>query len=251
MTSCNNLFAKCAAAESDQEDCALAPGVRREEVDDVIVVKSQTAGAEALGVRGKVKLATQNAGFQLYGAVSAVPVALQNLLQVGEEEDVNGGVGRELLFESQKASLVAEVPGLQHFESLRLPLIDVGAGGQAVHVVHDQVEIVEVTPGGIEKVCGNSSRGTIQHEGELRQGDGFTRELPCGTAARDHFLDGVFRNGIVGQLQRIDCSFGRRSVVRRCLAAHGGDLAGRIKRRCLGYLAHGGIGDFLFRLGHN
>ena len=64
MTSCNKLFAKCAAAESDQEDRALSPGVRREEVDYVIVVKRQAARAEALGIRGEVKLATQNARFR-------------------------------------------------------------------------------------------------------------------------------------------------------------------------------------------
>src|SRR5580704_10684469 len=126
MTSCNNLFAKCAAAEGDQEDCALAASVGREEVDYVIVVKSQAAGAKALCIRGEVQFDSQDAGFQLRGTVSAVPVALQNLLQVGEEEHVDGGIGGELLFESQEAGLIAEVAGLQQFERLAVPVIEVG-----------------------------------------------------------------------------------------------------------------------------
>src|SRR5216684_7354070 len=123
------LLAQRAAAEGDQEDRALAPGVGREEVDHVIVVKSQAAGAEALGIGGKVKFAAQNAGFQLRGTVSAVPVALQNLLQVGEEEHVDGCIGGNLLVESQESSLVAEVSGLQQFENFLFPVIDVGSGG--------------------------------------------------------------------------------------------------------------------------
>src|SRR6266567_6625146 len=195
------LLAECAVAEGDQEDRALAPGVGREEVDHVIVVKSQAAGAEALGIGGKVEFAAQNAGFQLRGTVSAVPVALQNLLQVGEEEHIDGCIGGNLLVESQEASIVAEVPGLQQFENFPFPMTDIGSGVEAIHVIHDQIKIIEVTSDGFKKVRGNSTRGAIEDECKLRQRDGLARELASGTAARDHLFDRVSWNGIVGQLQ--------------------------------------------------
>src|SRR6266571_570818 len=163
----HGLLARRAAAEGDQEDCALAPSVGRKEVDDVIVVKSQAARAEALGIRGQVKFATQNAGFQLCGTVSTIPVALQNLLQVGEEEYIDGGIGGELLFEPEEACFAAEVSGLQQFENFVFPVIDVGSGGQAVHAVHDQIKIIEVTSERLEKVRRNSMRSTIEHKRKL------------------------------------------------------------------------------------
>jgi hypothetical protein len=40
-------------------------------------------------------------------------------------------------------------------------VIDVGSGGQAVHIVHDQIEIVQVCACGIEKVGEKATRGAI------------------------------------------------------------------------------------------
>ena len=56
------LLAGCAAAEGDQEDGALAASVGREEVDDIIVIKSQAACAQVLSVRGEVEFTAQNSG---------------------------------------------------------------------------------------------------------------------------------------------------------------------------------------------
>src|SRR5713226_10012434 len=82
-----------AVAEGDEKDGALAFGVRREEFGDVVVEKGEAGGAEALGVRSKIKLAAEDAGLELHGAISAIAEALKDGAQVGQEKNGNGGVG--------------------------------------------------------------------------------------------------------------------------------------------------------------
>src|SRR2546426_11101567 len=90
-------FAFGAVAEGDEKDGALAFGVRREKPGDVIIEKGEAGGAEPLGVRGKIKLAAEDAGFKLHDAIAAIAETLQNGAQVGEEEDVHGGIGGQIL----------------------------------------------------------------------------------------------------------------------------------------------------------
>ena len=95
--------------------------MRRKEADYIVVIEGEAGGAEALSVCAEIELAAQNSGFELHGTISAIAVALQNFLQVGEEEYVDGRIGGELLLESQISSFLAEVTGLQEFELLFVP----------------------------------------------------------------------------------------------------------------------------------
>jgi len=61
-----------AVAYGGEEDGAFAFGAGREEADDVVIEESQARGAEPLGVGRKIKLAAEDAGFQLHGAIAAV-----------------------------------------------------------------------------------------------------------------------------------------------------------------------------------
>src|SRR5712692_8865108 len=86
-----------AVAEGDEKDGALALGVRREESGDVVVEKGEAGGAEPLGVRSKIELAAEDAGFELHSAISAIAEALKDGAQVGQEKNGNVGVGGQLL----------------------------------------------------------------------------------------------------------------------------------------------------------
>jgi len=57
---------------SYQENSALAIRVGREEPGHLVVVESKAGRAQALGVRRQIHLASQNAGFQMHRAISAV-----------------------------------------------------------------------------------------------------------------------------------------------------------------------------------
>src|SRR5271169_1614010 len=100
----------------------------------------------------------------------------------------------------------------------------------------------------IEKVRGNSSGGAIQQKGKLRPGDGLSRKLASGTAARDHLLDGVLRS-VLGRLQWRGSAFERGKLVRRRLASPRRDFSGGIEGRGFVHFAHGGIVDLLFGIG--
>src|SRR5258706_13695192 len=79
----------------------------RKEAGDVVVEKGEARGTETLGVRREIELAAENAGFELHGAIAAVAEALQNGAQVGEEKDVHGGVGGQLLVQAEVAGIGA------------------------------------------------------------------------------------------------------------------------------------------------
>jgi hypothetical protein len=102
----------CAVAESNQENCAFAFGVWGKEADYVVVVKGETGRAQVLGVSCEIELAAEKAGFELYGAISAVPKALQDRTQIRQKENVHGGVCGQPLFQSQITCLVAKVSRL-------------------------------------------------------------------------------------------------------------------------------------------
>jgi hypothetical protein len=105
-----------AVAQCDEEDRALAFGVRREERSNVIVEECEAGGAQVLSVSGEIQFAADDAGFQLHSAISAIAVTLQDGTKISEEENVDGGVGRESLLQSEVAGLVAEVAWLQTFK---------------------------------------------------------------------------------------------------------------------------------------
>src|SRR5579884_607876 len=102
-------FAQSAATERDQENCAFSPRMRREETDYVIVVKRETGASELLCVGSEVQLAAENSGFELRGAVSSISITLKNLLQIGQEKNINSSIGRQLLFQPEITCLVAKL----------------------------------------------------------------------------------------------------------------------------------------------
>src|SRR2546423_8359559 len=59
-------------ADRHQEHHALARGVRREELRDVVIEKGQAGGADTERKRGEVRPAAANRGFELRGTIAAV-----------------------------------------------------------------------------------------------------------------------------------------------------------------------------------
>src|SRR5579872_5690712 len=89
-----------AIADGNQENCALAFGVRREKADYVVVVKSEAGRTQTLCIRCQIQLTAEDASFELHRTISAVAKALQNRMQVCQKENVYGGIGGQLLFQS-------------------------------------------------------------------------------------------------------------------------------------------------------
>src|SRR5580692_11220072 len=127
--------------------------MRREEADHVVIVESESAAAQFLGIGGEIQFASDDSCLQMCGTIAAVPITLQNLFQICQEENIDGRIRRDLLFEPEISRLLAELSALQRFEESFFPVIHVSPGGQSDHIVHDQVEIIEMAPGRIDKVC--------------------------------------------------------------------------------------------------
>jgi hypothetical protein len=80
-----------------QKNGAFAIGVRREEAGYVVIVKGEAGGAQALGVGREIEFAAEDTGFNLHRTISAIPQAAEYRPQVRQKENVDGGVGRQLL----------------------------------------------------------------------------------------------------------------------------------------------------------
>ena len=65
-------------AKRDKEHGAVALGVRREEIGDVVIVEREAGCAQALGVGREVELAADDACFELRGALAPIAEALQD-----------------------------------------------------------------------------------------------------------------------------------------------------------------------------
>ena len=140
----HDSFARCAASERNQENGALSFRVRREEADHIVVVEGEAAGPEVLGVGSEIEFAPENASFELGRPISAISVALENLLQICQKEYVDRGVGRNLLFEPKIPCFVAEIPGLQEFQSLLLPSVKICPRLESDDIVNNQVQFIEM-----------------------------------------------------------------------------------------------------------
>src|SRR5258708_29144878 len=189
-----------AMAEGNEENGAFAFGVGREEAGDVIVEEGEAGGAEALRVASEIQLSAEDAGLELAGAIAAIAEALQDGAQVREEKDVHGGVGGQLLLQSEVTGIGAEISLLQTFEHTTAAVEDVGSGRESFDGVNDQVEIIKLGPRKIEEIGGHATCGTVEHGGKLRQSDRAAREFAGGTAALDDLLDGVARHVGIGQM---------------------------------------------------
>ena len=108
-------------AQGYQEDGAFAYSVRGEERSNVIIEKCQASSAETLRIGGEIEFATDDAGFKLHGAISAIAIALQDGTQVRQKEDIDRGIGGQGLLQSEVSGLVAEVAVLVDILSAQRP----------------------------------------------------------------------------------------------------------------------------------
>src|SRR5260370_23609119 len=192
-----------AVANGYQENGALAFGMWGEEAGDVVVVKGEAGGAQALGIGRKIQLAAEDAGFKLHGTIAAIAKAIENRPQVCQQKNVHSGVGRQLLLQAEVAGLVAKGSVLQTLEHSTVAMKDVGSGIEALDGVDNQIEVVELSSDRSlevrkDEVSGFSARRAVEHCGKLRQADRRARKLAAGTAAQDDLLDRVARHFRVG-----------------------------------------------------
>lgn len=84
----------------DQENCALAFGMRREEIHDVIVVKRKSGGAQFLRVGGEVQFPAENSRLELGRAVTAISESGNNLRQIGKKEKIDARIRGKFLLQT-------------------------------------------------------------------------------------------------------------------------------------------------------
>src|SRR5271166_6432877 len=130
-------------ANREQEDGALSLRVWGKEGSYIIIEEGQPCGTQALGICSQVHPAADGSRLHLDCPVPAVPISLQNALQIGEKEDVNAGVPGKLLLQSKIACLSAEFSFLQKLQRVPLTAEVVSARIEPLHRVCDQVKIVE------------------------------------------------------------------------------------------------------------
>src|SRR5215470_4211545 len=128
--------------------------MRREEVDYIVIIEGKARGAEFLRVRGEIQFSTHDSGLHLCGAVSAISESTENFCEIREEKEIHTRIRGEFLFQSQVTCAIAKVSFLQKFQLILLTPEEIGTGWQALHVVHDQIEIVQKMAGFLEKVGG-------------------------------------------------------------------------------------------------
>ncbi len=179
--------------DSDEEHRALAPGMRREEPDDLLIEEGEAGSTEALGIRRQVHPSSSDTALQLSGAIATIAPRLQDQVQIGEAVDVDRGVSGQLLKQSESSRQVAEVSFTEQFERAGLPLVVVGTGRQSLHGVDDQVEIDERLVSAREEVGCKLATGPIEKGGKLLERDrGLAFEGPRRATAMD---DGLYRLG--------------------------------------------------------
>src|SRR5208282_640024 len=98
-----------AVAHRHQKNGALAFGVRGEKAGYVVIVKGEAGGAHALGIGREVEFAAEDAGFKLHGSISAISQTAEYRPQVRQKENIDGGVGRQLLLQSEIARLLTKI----------------------------------------------------------------------------------------------------------------------------------------------
>ncbi len=87
-------------------------------------------GAEVLRIGSQIKLAADDAGFELHRPISAIAETLQDRAQVGEEEDIDRRVSRQGLLQSQISGLIAKISSLQTLERFAAAVEDISSGFQ-------------------------------------------------------------------------------------------------------------------------
>src|SRR5271169_4180688 len=151
-------FANC-----EQEDGTLAFRMRRKKVNHVIIEECQPGRTQALGIRGQVHPAADCTRLQLDGPVAAVPISLQDGIQVGEKENVHAGVRWKILLQAKLVGLGAEFPFFQKLQGVALATEEVSTRLEPLHRMHDQVKVVELRTVRLKKVSRQTSRGAVEN----------------------------------------------------------------------------------------
>ena len=74
--------------QGHQEDGTFALSMGGEKLNHIIVIKGQPGGSQSLGIGGQVEFPSQNSCLQLHGSISPISKALQDGMNIGQEEDV-------------------------------------------------------------------------------------------------------------------------------------------------------------------
>src|ERR687884_2120891 len=96
-------------AERQQEQHALARGMRGEEPGDVIVEERETRCAEPECIRGQVELPRGDGRLELSDAIAAVAETRQQGSEIDEEVDVGGGISPQVLAQGKPPGQVSKV----------------------------------------------------------------------------------------------------------------------------------------------
>src|SRR5206468_9322409 len=177
-------------AERGEEHDALAGGVRREEVRDLVVEESETGRAEAERVGSEVEAPAGDPALQLRRAIAAVTEVLEHAREVGQAVDVHGCVGGECLPEREAACRAPEVALPEQLERALGAVVEVGAGREPLDCVHDQVEVEQRRGWRAEEVGRNAARGSVERGAELFEVQrALAVEDARGAAAADHGVE--------------------------------------------------------------
>lgn len=190
---CSQLSYLPAFSQRYEKYGAFTGGVRREELDHIVIEKRKARGAEVLGVGGEVEFSANDSGLQLDGTVTTIAEAGQNGFKVGQKENIRGCVAGQVLLEAEVSRLVAELALFEEVEIARLSLVNVSAGLQAIDCVDDQVKIVELCAVRRKEVCGDPLCRGPQHRRKLLQCNRLPLELPARSSPQNHLFDRVTR----------------------------------------------------------
>lgn len=153
--------------ERYQEDCALALGMRRKEVHDIIVIEGEAGGAKVLRVGGEVELASEDAGLKLHRAIAAISKPGDDLMEIGQKEHVDASISRKFLLQSQVPGLAAEVAFLQKFKSFFFADVEIRARNEVIDAVHDQVQVTQSRAQRVQEIRRDPARGPVERRRKL------------------------------------------------------------------------------------
>ena len=126
-------------AQRHYKEGVLAGGVGGQEFGYSVVVEGQAGGAQPQGMGRQVDAPADDAGQGLRHAVAARPEVALHRIQVGGDECHGGGIGGQGLLEAEMPGDVAEIAAFEPAETVVEGVVVVGAGGESVHGVDDEI----------------------------------------------------------------------------------------------------------------
>ena len=130
-------------SQGHQEDGTFALSMGGEKRNYIIVIKGQPGGPQSLGIGSQVEFPSEDSRLQLYGPISPISKALQDGMNIGQEEDVDTGICREFLSETQVSGFTSEISFLEEFQLSPLAMKKVGARRQPFDCMNNQIPVIE------------------------------------------------------------------------------------------------------------